>query len=102
MGMRHSMMAGRVANTRSVTMETAEKAKLTLLFRFGLQVPSVVSPHSMVMGWQMLAMTRMKTTAMMEVMPITVQRVQTKRRRASAIRSNVMLMLHLTSTVQAA
>lgn len=95
-------MPGRVANTRSVTMETAEKKKLTLLFRLGLQDPSVVSPHNMVMGWQILAMARMKTMAATDVKPISARRVHTKRRRASAMRRSVTLMLHLMSTVQAA
>lgn len=98
----HSRIPGKMASTRSVTMETAEKKKLTALLSLGLQVPSVVAPHSMVMGWQMLATTRMKTTAVIAVKPMTAQRVHTKRRRASAMRSSVMLMLHFMNTVQAA
>lgn len=92
-------MAGRTARVRSVTMDTAEKKKLTLLLRMGLQTP-VVSPHSAVMGWQMLAMTRMKTTEATAVAPMTNQMVHTNRRRASAMRRRVTQMLDLIGTVQ--
>lgn len=91
-------MAGRTARVKSVTMDTAEKKKLTLLLRTGLQTP-VVSPHSAVMGWQMLAITSMKTTVAMPVAPIINQMVHTKRRRASAMRRRVIQMLDLIGTV---
>lgn len=39
-----------MAREKSVTMDTAEKKKLTLLLRVGLQDPVVVSPHNVVMG----------------------------------------------------
>lgn len=92
-------MAGRIARVKSVTMDTAEKKKPTLLLRTGLQTPAV-SPHSAVMGWQMLAMTRMKMTEARTVAPMTSQMVHTNRRRASAMRSRDMHMLDLIGTVQ--
>ncbi len=66
----HSRAPGRMARVQSVTIETAEKKKLTLLFNIRLQVPCVVSPHSVVMGWQMLAMATMKMMEAVIVMPI--------------------------------
>lgn len=91
-------MAGRIASVKSVTMDTAEKKKLTLLLRTGLQTP-VVSPHNAVIGWQMLAMTSMNTTEAMTVAPMMNQMVHTNRRRASAMRRRVMQMLDLIGTV---
>lgn len=82
-----------------MTMETAEKKKLTLLFSTGLQTP-VVSPQSAVIGWQMLAMTRMKTTEAMKVDPMIMYIVQTNRRRASATRRRVTQIEDLIGTVQ--
>lgn len=79
-------------------MDTAEKKKLTLLLRTGLQTP-VVSPHNAVIGWQMLAITRMNTTEAMTVAPMMNQMVHTNRRRASAMRRRVMQMLDLIGTV---
>lgn len=91
-------MAGRIARARSVTMDTAEKKKLTLLLRMGLQTP-IVSPHSAVMGWQMLAMTRMNTMLATAVAPMMSQMVHTNRRRESAMRRRVIQMLDLMGTV---
>ena len=83
---------------QSVKMETAEKKKLILLLSELLQTP-VVSPHSAVMGWQMLAMVRMKMMGAMVVAPMIVQRVHTKRRRASAMRRRHTQMLALMGIV---
>lgn len=52
---------GRIARVKSVTIDIAEKKKLTLLFRLELQTPEV-APQNASMGWHMLAMPIMKTT----------------------------------------
>jgi hypothetical protein len=96
----HNSSPGRMASDQSVTMDTAEKKKLTLLFKFGLQVPPADSSHSVVIGWHKLAMAMMKMMAAMTVTAIMAYSAQTKRRRASAIRSRHMQMLHLIGMVQ--
>jgi hypothetical protein len=91
----HSKIAGKIAKLKSVTISIAEKKKLTSLLSFKLHEPVVVSPHSVVIGWQILAIPAMKTMAEIPVAPIMTQMVQVKLRRESAIRSSVMAMLHL-------
>lgn len=91
----HSKIAGKIAKLKSVTISIAEKKKLTSLFSFRLQEPVVVSPHSVVIGWQILAIPAMKTIAEMAVAAMIAQIVHTKLRRVSAILSSVMAMLHL-------
>ena len=97
----HSKTAGRIANVQSVMIDTAEKKNPILLFKFVLQVPRVVSPHSLSIGWQMLATAMMKIIAVVMVVPIIPQMVQTKRRRESQIRSIVTQILVLIGTEQA-
>lgn len=91
----HNKTAGKIAKLKSVTISIAEKKKLTSLLSFRLHEPVVVSPHSVVIGWQILAIPAMKTIAAMAVAAIIAQSVQVKLRRESAILSNVMAMLHL-------
>lgn len=91
----HSKTAGRIARLKSVTISIAEKKKLTSLLSFRLHSPFVVSPHSVVIGWQILAIPAMKTIAEIPVAAMTAHIVQVKARRESAILRSVMAMLHL-------
>lgn len=97
----HSRIHGRIARVQSVKMETAEKKNPMLLLSFVLQVPCVVSPQRVVIGWQTLAVARMKIIAVITVRPMIPHSVQTNRRRESAMRSIVTQMLDLIGTEHA-
>lgn len=69
----HNKAAGKIAKVQSVIISMAEKKKLTSLFSSRLHVPVVVSPHRVVMGWQMLEMPTMNTMAEIPVATMTAQ-----------------------------
>lgn len=69
----HSKTAGKIAKLKSVTISIAEKKKLTSLLSFRLHEPVLVSPHSVVIGWQILAIPAMNTMAEMPVATMMTQ-----------------------------
>ncbi len=94
----HSKTAGKIARDQSVAISIAEKKKLTSLFSWRLHDPVVVSPHNVVIGWQILATPTMKIMAEQILAMMMPQIVHTKRRRVSAIRRRATAMLHLIAT----
>lgn len=90
-----------MASVVSVTIEIAEKKKLTLLFRLELHTPGA-APQNASTGWHIFAIPRIKTTVATMEAPMRPNRVHVKRRRASATRMSVTQILDLIGTVQAA
>jgi hypothetical protein len=87
-----------MAKDQSVRISIAEKKKLTLLFSFRLQDPVTVSPHNVVIGWQILAMPAMKTIAAATEAKMRNQMIYVNPFFVAAIRRSVIAMLDLIAT----
>lgn len=93
-----SSAAGRIASVQSVNISTAEKKKLTSLLSLRSQDPVVVSPHRVVIGWQIFATPTMNTTEDKKERAMTPQMIQRNVLRVPAMRMRVTAMLHLIAT----
>lgn len=89
------MTAGKIARAKSVTISMAEKKKLISLSSLRLQDPVVVSPHRVVIGWQMLATPAMKMIAAAPLATMIIIIDHVKKSREPAMRSRVTAILHL-------